>query len=206
MADRMHGAAAPQTTSTVRNEDWPGRDLSGESYELVAFVDVDMMEMVNDGTVFSGCAFRGVRFNVSRHMAAAFLNCTFTRCNFFNTTFTGCKLTGSMFDGCTFELLRVDGGDWSFTGLPGAKLATASFTDVRMREADLTGAQCQGTRLRRVDLSGAMLHRADLTGADLRGSDLISLDPLTVQLKGAIIDPYQSLTIAAGLGLEVRDD
>jgi uncharacterized protein YjbI with pentapeptide repeats len=55
-----------------------------------------------------------------------------------------------------------------------------------------------------VDLSGAWLHRADLTGCDLRGSDLSALDPRTVELKDAVIDPVQAVVIATALGLEVR--
>jgi fluoroquinolone resistance protein len=206
MADRKHGEATPQTTSTIRAEDWPGHDLDGETYQQVEFVDVDMMELTSNRAVFTECTFRGVRLNVSAHTSTAFLNCTFARCTFFNATFTGCKLTGSMFDRCSYGPLTVAGGDWSFVGLPGADLSSASFTDVRMREADLTGAQCQGATLRRVDLSGAWLHRADLSGADLRGSDLTGLDPLTTGLRGAIIDPYQSVVIVTSLGLEVRDD
>ena len=46
--------------------------------------------------------------------------------------------------------------------------------------------------------------RADLTRCDLRGSDLSSLDPLEVQLNGAIIDWNQAVVVAANLGLDVR--
>ena len=43
-----------------------------------------------------------------------------------------------------------------------------------------------------------------LIRCDLRGSDLSSLDPLTVELGGAIIDPDQAVSVASALGLEVR--
>jgi fluoroquinolone resistance protein len=205
VADRKHGIPAPATTSTVRSADWDGRDLSGERHEKVAFIDVDLSETVDDGGVFTECAFRGARFNVSRHANAAFVNCTFTRCSFFDATFAGCKLVGSMFDGCTFGLLEVDGGDWSFTGLPGADLRRSLFRGVRMREADLTGARFDDARLLRCDLSGAWLHSASFTGCDLRGSDLSAFDPETAELKGAVIDPAQALVIAAALGLVVRE-
>jgi len=92
VADRKHGIPAPSTTSTVHSADWGGRDLSGESHQKVAFVDVDLMETVDNAGVFTECAFRGVRFNVSKHIQAAFVNCTFTRCSFFDATFTNCKL------------------------------------------------------------------------------------------------------------------
>jgi uncharacterized protein YjbI with pentapeptide repeats len=75
-----------------------------------------------------------------------------------------------------------------------------------MREADLTGTRFEGATLHRVDLSGAWLHRATLTGCDLRGSDLSALDPRTVELKDAIIDPVQAMVIATALGLQVRSD
>jgi hypothetical protein len=86
VADRKHGIPAPATTSTVRSADWDGRDLSGERHEKVAFIDVDLSETVDNGGVFTECAFRGARFNVSRHANAAFVNCTFTRCSFFDAT------------------------------------------------------------------------------------------------------------------------
>ena len=127
MADRKHGIPAPATTSTVRSADWDGRDLSGERHEKVAFIDVDLSETVDDGGVFTECAFRGARFNVSTHADAAFVNCTFTRCSFFDASFAGCKLVGSMFDGCTFGLLEVDGGDWSFTDLSAFDPETAEL-------------------------------------------------------------------------------
>jgi fluoroquinolone resistance protein len=202
VAERRQGV--PETGSTVEFEDWGGDDLSGQRHENVLFREVDMTESTGQGTVFHECVFRGVRFNAASYTDAAFVNCAFIRCAFFDATFTGCKFVGSVFDGCTFDLMKAEGGDWSFAGLRKAPLGGASFTGVRMREADLTGVRCEGATLRGIDLSGALLHNADLTRADLRGSDLSSLDPLTAQLKDAVIDMAQAMTIATALGLDVR--
>ncbi|NRQ36267.1 pentapeptide repeat-containing protein [Nonomuraea sp. NN258] len=204
MADRKHGVPAPPTESTVRSEDWDGRVLQRESFHRVLFVDVDMTELVNEGSTFEECTFSSVRFNVSEHRDAQFLNCTFKRCSLFDAAFHGCKLTGSMFDGCTYGLLKVDGGDWSYVGLPGADLRNCTFDGVRLREADLTGARFESATLARCDLTGAWLREADLTKCDLRGSDLGDLDPYTAKLNKAIIDPVQATTLARAMGLEVR--
>jgi len=75
-----------------------------------------------------------------------------------------------------------------------------------MREADLTGARCAGALMRGVDLSGAWLHNADFSNADLRGSDISSLDPTAAELHGTIVDPDQTMAIAAALGLDVRPE
>jgi fluoroquinolone resistance protein len=205
VADRRQGTPAPPIDVMIRSENWDGRDLSNESHERVAFIDVDMTESSSRGAQFFECHFRDVRFNASVHEHTAFVACTFAGCTFFDTALTGCKLVGSRFDGCSFDLLKVREGDWSFTGLRNADLHGASFVDVRMREADLSGARCAGATIRGVDLSGASLQKADFSRCDLRGSDLSALDPHTAGLAGAVIDPYQAIVIAAALGLDVRD-
>lgn len=204
MSDRKHGEAAPATRTTISGADWYGRTLQREQFEGTLFVDLDLAEADNVGSVFNECTFRRARFNASTHHSAAFVNCTFVSCNFFDCRFTECKMVGSMFDGCDFDHMQVVAGDWAFVGMPGADLRRAAFTGARLREADLTGANCQRGSIRDVDLSGAWLHSADFSGCDLRGTELSALEPGTVRLKGAIITIDQTVAIAQALGLDVR--
>jgi fluoroquinolone resistance protein len=44
MADRKHGAASPETTTTVTGESWESKDISGQNHTRVAFIDLDMTE------------------------------------------------------------------------------------------------------------------------------------------------------------------
>ncbi len=204
MAERGDGVPSRQTDHQVRNEDWDGRDLSGETHPRMAFIDVDLTETTGAGAAFTDCTFRNCRFNCSRHSDAAFTNCTFANCDLFDVRFTAAKFVGSSFTRCSFNQLTVVGGDWSFVGLAEADLRRASFTGTRMREADLTGARLQGACVRDVDLSGASLDAADLSGCDLRGTDLSAVEPLRTNLTGAIIYLEQTLAIATALGLDVR--
>jgi fluoroquinolone resistance protein len=206
VADRRGGTQAPPTETDVRGADWYGDDLSGQEHTRVAFSGVDLSEATDVGAVFTECAFRDCRFNLSEHTDAAFLNCTFTGCSFFQATFVDCKFVGSMFDRCTFDLMTVRGGDWSFVGLPGADVRRATVTGARLREADLTGVRASGATLRGLDLSAAWFHDADLSGADLRGSDLSAVDPREVDLTGAQIDVAQAVALVTTLGLLVRPD
>ncbi|MDP4506911.1 pentapeptide repeat-containing protein [Nonomuraea turcica] len=191
---------------TIGAADWGDPlELTGESYRRVLFQDVDLTELLNRGCSFEECTFGNVRFNVSEHDDAQFLNCTFIGCSFFDATFRGCKLTGSVFEGCTYGLLKVEGGDWSYVVMSGADLRGSSIDGARLREADLSGVQLEGAELRRADLSGAWLRGADLTKCDLRGSDLSTLDLEQVTFKDAIIDPFQATVVATALGLIVRE-
>ncbi len=203
MPSRKYGPSVPVVHHTVRDLGEVGGSLAGQPHDHVAFVELDLTETPTTGAVLDSCTFRGVRFNASVYSDSAFINCVFVRCSFFDTVFDACKFTGSKFDGCTHDLMRVTGGDWSFAGLSRANLARASFTRVRLREADLSGARCAGATLVDSDLSGASWDGADLAGADLRGSDLSALDPLVVTLRGARIDQWQAITVAAALGLAV---
>ena len=141
MADRRLGVPAPPVEQTIRSADWDSLDISGEIHRRVLFQDVDLTELSDHGSSFEECQFRNVRFNVSVHEDARFLNCVFSRCSFFDATFTGCKLTGCVFDGCTYGLLKVSGGDWSYVALPGADLRGSTFHGTRLREADLSAAR-----------------------------------------------------------------
>ena len=87
MAERRRGTPAPETEHTISGADWYGTDISGQSHTRVKFVDLDMTEITNNGAVFTECTFRNTRFNASIHTDSAFLNCTFSGCNFFDATF-----------------------------------------------------------------------------------------------------------------------
>ncbi len=63
MAERKHGTPTPATDSTVAGEDWYGRDISGQQFTRVAFVDLDLTEVTNIGAVFTECLFRRAKFN-----------------------------------------------------------------------------------------------------------------------------------------------
>ena len=203
MADRR-GEGAPPTTTTVRGEDWYARDLSGQQFHRVEFLDLDLTEASGVGAVFEECVFRNAKLNASVHTDAAFLSCTFHRSNFFDVRFERCKMVGSTFDDCAWDIAQVQGGNWSFVAMPRADLHSATFTGVRLHEADLTGVRAAGGTLRDCDLSGAWLHRADLSGCDLRGSDLAGIDPVTVNLERAIITLPQAVTIIEAMGLDLR--
>ena len=204
MAERRGGVPDPETTSRIAGDDWYGRRLSEETFERVAFLDVDFTEVVSEGATFTECVFRGCRFNASVHTGSAFVNCTFRRSSLFDAAFTRAKLVGTMFDNCTFGAFKVEGGDWSFTGLPGADLRGSVFRGVRMREADLTGAKCQQAQFRDTDLSGALVYGASFEDSDLRGSDLSAFDPTETAMRRALITVDQAVVLALGLGLDVR--
>ncbi len=186
----------------MHSADWYGEDISGKAHTRVAFVDLDMTEVTNNGSVFDECTFRGGRFNVSTHTDAAFLNCT--ACSFFDATFERCKMVGSTFDRCNFSMMKAIGGNWSFVGLPGAHLGNASFDGTNMREVDLVCTDFTGGKLINAELTGTWFHHANLSGCDLRGSNLISVDPATTELKNAIITIDQAIVLATALGLDVR--
>ena len=190
---------------TLTTRDWDAGAEKQRRHEEVQFSGLDLCETDLEGIEFSGCVFRDARFNCSRQVDVAYLNCRFVNCNFFDATLTDCKAVGSGFEGCSFDLTTVDGGDWSFIRLPRADLGSATFTGVRMREADLTGVRCRNGTMRGLDLSAAQLTGADFTGCDLRGTDLHAFDPRSIELRDAVITADQAVVLAMSLGLQIRD-
>ncbi|RKT53894.1 pentapeptide repeat-containing protein [Saccharothrix australiensis] len=60
MAERGRGAPTPPTDTTVHDRDWAVNEITGGRYERTAFVDVDMADLLNQGSTSTGCVFRGV--------------------------------------------------------------------------------------------------------------------------------------------------
>ena len=54
MADRVGGAAAPRTDSTVTSADWSDQDISGQTHTRVTFVNLDMTEAQNSTAAMEG--------------------------------------------------------------------------------------------------------------------------------------------------------
>ena len=150
MTEHRGDATPTTTTTTVRGEDWYARDLSGQEFRNVEFVDLDLTESFGVGAVFEECVFRHAKLNASVHTDAAFMNCTFVRSTFFDVRFERCKLIGSRFEDCTWDIAKVEGGNWSFVSLAKADLHSASFTGVRLREADLSGRPRRGRHAARL--------------------------------------------------------
>jgi fluoroquinolone resistance protein len=55
VADRKHGMQPPQTDTAIHSKEWDRLELTGDSFERVAFIDVDMSELENIGATFVEC-------------------------------------------------------------------------------------------------------------------------------------------------------
>lgn len=125
--------------TTIRAEDWDGRDLRGESHERVTFVDLDMTEVRNGGSVFTGCTFRGVRFNASTHTEADLSGADCAGASFRDVDLSGAALHRADLSRCDLRGSDLSSLDPLATTLSGAvidpvqavTLATALGLEVR---------------------------------------------------------------------------
>lgn len=184
--------------------DWYAVRSEREDHSGARFVDCDFTEMHSEGSIFSGCVFRNVRFNVSAHVNSAFDNCRFEHCNFFDAVFEGCKFTGSVFTGSSLKPVRVEGGNWSFVSLAGADLQRSAFSQVNFTEADLSNTDLRHSELRDCRLVNVAWSGARLSRADLRGSALEGIEAEDFNVRGAVVDVAQALTIAEAHGAVIR--
>ncbi|SHF16417.1 Pentapeptide repeat-containing protein [Streptoalloteichus hindustanus] len=115
-------------------------------------------------------------------------------------TFTECTLRGVQFRNASTRQEAVF-LNCTFTR---CKFFDATSTDCKMAGSMFDRCSYDLMEVVGVDLADAWSHSADLSGADLWGSDLSALDPLTVRLAGAVIEPDQAFVVASALGLKIR--
>lgn len=109
--------------------------------------------------------------------------------------FVDCELTDVLFEQSNLELARF----W------GSTLRSVRFERCVLRQASFETVDLSGIIFRDCDLTDADLRGARLTGADLRGSTLSGMQVGAQDLRGAIIDPSQTIHLAALLGITVRE-
>jgi uncharacterized protein YjbI with pentapeptide repeats len=185
------------------DEDWYGRELTGQTYHGCTFREVDLTDTVSKGAGFQSCLFANCRLNASTHTSSAFTACEFRRTSLFRATLDGCKLTGSVFVDCRLRPMCVRGGQWWGVVMRGADLTGLDLSGLPLQEADLSEADLSGTSLRGCDLSRASLRNARLRDADLRGARLEGVDLSSVIVRGTRMDLDGAVAVAESHGAVV---
>ena len=131
---------------------------------------------------------------------------TFTGVEFVDVDMTEATGTGVVFEGCVFR-----GVSLNCTVFVDAAFVNCVFVRSNLFQASFTRSKLVGSRFDRcrfdqLAVTGGDWSFVGLAGADLRGSDLSAVDPLTTEIRGAIITWEQASTIATALGLDVRPE
>ncbi len=117
---------------------------------------------------------------------------------------TGARLVGfslpgeSLVENVVFAGCNCHLADFRFVVFKGAR-----FENCVLTEADFQGANLSGVKFVSCDLRFARFSQARMIGADLRGSQIEGLVAGAAELRGAIVDPAQTISIAEGLGMTV---
>jgi uncharacterized protein YjbI with pentapeptide repeats len=99
-----------------------------------------------------------------------------------------------LFSNCNLEYVIC----WS------GSVKAAHFENCMLRGASFEGTDLSGVVFRKCDLSGADFRGTTLAGTDLRGSTLAGLQVGILELRGAIMDPSQTASLAGLLGVIVQ--
>lgn len=114
-----------------------------------------------------------------------------------------CRLTGfraieSRWQDALFKDCQASLAQFRFAIFKTARFDHCDLSDADFQSADLTGVAFVDCDLSRAELSGAKL-----AGADLRGCKLDGVHAGLNELRGAIIDPSQSLALVQAFGIVV---
>lgn len=171
---------------------------------------------------FQECTFVGCDFSEARFQAVRFIDCTFERCDLSMLKPIDCTVGGSQYVDC-----RMLGIDWTLAVWPRVPLhepnafvrcdlsmstfadlmlGAVRFEECRLREVTYRDANLAGAVFDRSDCAGADFLGADLSGASFRGVVGLWLDPRSVRLEGATVDPATGASILESLGVNLSID
>jgi len=173
--------------------------LAGQSASAIR-VEQSVFKQVNwSQTSLSAPRLADVRFDGCDLAGADWQSARLARVEFVDCRLLGFKLQQPelrdvLWKTCNMEYAVC----WS------GSVKSARFEQCVLRAASFEGTDLSGVVFRNCDLSGADFRGATLGGADLRGSTLAGLQVGLAELRGAIIDPSQTASVAGLLGVIVQ--
>lgn len=220
MPRKQRGAHAPMESPRLPSrgldvETMPPPLADGTSYSQVVVSHAELHDQVADDVLFEQVLFRRVNL----------MQTNLSRAQMLDVRFETCDLVGA-----EWEKVHLNRVECIGSRLMGLKLIKAEIENVFVKDCNAEfaifwDAVFKGVRFEhcilgetsfeRADLSGVVFHDCDLRKADLRGAKLVGtdfrgsrIDGLQVglkELRGAIVDPSQTLYLAALLGITVKN-
>lgn len=176
-----------------------GSRLAGQSAASIRVEQALFKQVSWSETSLTAARFADVRFDACDLAGANWQAPRMSRVEFLNCRLIGMKLhqpeaRDVLWRNCNLEYALSWNGSFKAARFENCVLSAASFE----------GADLSGVVFRQCDLSGADFRGATLAGADLRGSTLAGLQVGLAELRGAMIDPSQTASLAGLLGVVVK--
>lgn len=176
------------------------------------FSEEDLSDMNIQGCVFQGCRFSGCNLKGTSFTDVVFRNCDFSgsqaknlfakRCEFVNVKALGAQwLSGHL------ECVTIRQSNFSQ-----ANLSDSSMQQVRMEEVEFVESWLNECKWKQLELKGCNFTRTSFFKTTLKGLDFTSGDLHGIvvsddgrELKGAVVNSRQAVSLASILGVIVRE-
>lgn len=176
-----------------------GLRLGGQSAaSLVVEQSIFQRAQLGD-TTLKGSHWSDVRFEHCDLVNADWEKAALQRAEFVSSRLGGMRLAHARIEHVIFRGCQLD-----FAVFWSARLRNVRFEDCRLLEASFEGVDMEGVVFRSCDLSRASMTGARLAGTDLRGCTISDMTIGLAELRGAILEPQQTLDLARLLEITIR--
>lgn len=143
--------------------------------------------------------FIDVQFNNCNFSNTSFYNCSFIRCEFNN-----CKLTGCNFiENGLYDIGFID-TNMNYTNVSMSSMKNILFKNTMLRNSCFNENETKNIILKEADLTRAQFFKTSLKAVDLSDSIIESIAVSIEDIKGAIINEFQSLDLMYLLGVKIK--
>ncbi len=196
-------------------ESMPAPLADGSGYSQVVVSHADLHDQVADNVLFEQVRFRRVNLMQTNLSKAQMVDVSFETCDLVGAEWEKAHLNRVECTGSRLMALKLIKAEIENVLLKDCNAEFAIFWDAVFKAVRFEHCMLGETSFERADLSGVVFRDCDLRKADFRGAKLVGtdfrgsrIDGVQVGLKvlrGAIIDPSQTLHLAALLGVMVKN-
>lgn len=177
------------------------------------FRDEDWQSLEIHGSIFRDTSFSHCHFEKAVFVDVVFRNCDLSNCKFRSAYFERCRFEGCKSIGADMSDTRIKNVVFRETRLQYACFDKAKMTGILFDQTDLTEASLIEATLKQFTASDTKFIRNNFFRTSLSGIDftrcefmspVVSMPP--VELKGAVLNPFQAADLIGLWGIIVKND
>lgn len=207
-----------------RGPDLPSNLIIGNNERLFEHCDISISEhqiegatvhQFNGGTLqIEGSLLQRVNLANSRFNSVVMKDVRLVECDlanfetralhFMRVELINCRMTGLRAGEANCQDLLISEGDQRYSQFRFSRFKSSEFRSCNFSEADFQGTDLTGSIFQQCNLHNAEMSKVKLTNVDLRGSNIEGLQLNAEDIRGAIVDAAQALSLAHLLGIRIE--
>ena len=165
-------------------------EINSCKFNKVVFINTILNRFSMVDIIFENCNLSNVTFIDSTIHRVVFKNCKLV-----GTSFVNCSLQNILIEDCLCNYINLSSDKMKYILVKNSSFIESSFIENKLKEVEFDN----------INFTGSEFNNTSLKDIDLSNSNINNLRINLYDLRGVIIDSYQSMELIGLLGVKIKE-